>query len=59
MAGDVSSFIYLAFERSREFSEDFSSCIYDYEEEEEEEEFFEAWNKMLEKCDLREKECST
>ncbi|XP_062086206.1 protein FAR1-RELATED SEQUENCE 5-like [Humulus lupulus] len=33
----------------REFTKDFSSCIYDYEEKNE---FFETWNNMLEKYDL-------
>ncbi|XP_062075158.1 protein FAR1-RELATED SEQUENCE 5-like [Humulus lupulus] len=37
------------FEHFREFTKDFSSCIYDYEEKDE---FFEAWNNMLKKYDL-------
>ncbi|XP_062117936.1 protein FAR1-RELATED SEQUENCE 9-like [Humulus lupulus] len=37
------------FEHFREFTKNFSSCIYDYEEKDE---FFEAWNNMLEKYDL-------
>ncbi|XP_060973319.1 protein FAR1-RELATED SEQUENCE 5-like isoform X2 [Cannabis sativa] len=37
------------FERFREFSKEFSNCIYDYDEESE---FIEAWNKMLAKYGL-------
>ncbi|KAM6547360.1 hypothetical protein CsatB_019036 [Cannabis sativa] len=38
------------FEKFRQFTKDFSSCIYDYDEKDE---FIEAWNSMLEKYDLR------
>ncbi|XP_060667884.1 protein FAR1-RELATED SEQUENCE 5-like [Ziziphus jujuba] len=38
------------FVKFREFTKDFSSCIYDYEEEQE---FFLAWNAMLKKYDLK------
>ncbi|XP_062114158.1 protein FAR1-RELATED SEQUENCE 5-like [Humulus lupulus] len=37
------------FEKFREFSKEFSNCIYDYDEESE---FVEAWNNMLIKYDL-------
>ncbi|XP_062093424.1 protein FAR1-RELATED SEQUENCE 5-like [Humulus lupulus] len=38
------------FQNFREFTKDFSSCIYDYDENDV---FIEAWNSMLEKYDLR------
>ncbi|XP_062093608.1 protein FAR1-RELATED SEQUENCE 9-like [Humulus lupulus] len=38
------------FQNFREFTKDFSSCIYDYDEKDV---FIEAWNSMLEKYDLR------
>ncbi|XP_052189986.1 protein FAR1-RELATED SEQUENCE 5-like [Diospyros lotus] len=40
----------VVFERFREFSKDFSRCIYDYEEEKE---FLQAWHEMLEKYNLQ------
>ncbi|KAL6570653.1 hypothetical protein OROGR_000203 [Orobanche gracilis] len=38
------------FSQFKEFSRDFNSCVYDFEEEEE---FLEAWNEMLEKYNLQ------
>ncbi|KAL3523105.1 hypothetical protein ACH5RR_015939 [Cinchona calisaya] len=47
------SFEYV-FGEFKSFANDFSKCIYDFEEEEED--FVEEWNKMLDKYDLQDKE---
>ena len=47
---NVAKDLSVVFKRFREFSKDFSRCIYDYEEEKE---FLQAWHEMLEKYDLQ------